>query len=587
MVEATLIAELQVAARSPAGIRFLDKSEQERRLSYAEILERAQRCAGALHRLGIVPGDRIALVLPTSPDFFDAFFGALLVGAIPVPLYPPVRMGRMDEYHHRTAAMLSHAGAALVLTDARIRRVLGRSVEKAAPPLGCRLVEELLASGSAVHLPPPEADDPALIQFSSGSTAAPKPVLLSHRQILANVAAIVGVIDAAFPETEGDRAIVHAGASWLPLYHDMGLVGCVFPAINGPRELTLIPPELFLSRPAVWLRAISRSKATVSPAPNFAYGLCADRIKDAELEGVDLSSWRMALNGAEPVSPETLEKFIARFEPYGFRPEALTPVYGLSEAALAVTFSPPRRRFKAVSFDPDRLAEDGVAQPAEGGRALVSVGTPLPGFELRVLDAEGRALPAGHAGHIHVRGPSIMSGYYRQEEATRAALRDGWLDTGDVGFLYGDELYLHGRAKDLLIVRGRKYSPQEVEQLLDDLPGVRAGCAAALSYAPGGADTERVLLLVERAKSSSTSDAGLEAAVRGRIAEGSGLAIDEVQILEPGTLPRTSSGKIRRRDALARFLSQSLAPPDPVTALRLATEMVRSKAAFLRSSRAR
>ena len=584
MVEPTLTAELLGAARSPAGIRFLDKSEREHRLTYAEILERAQRCAGSLHRLGVVRGDRVALVLPTSPDFFDAFFGALLVGAIPVPLYPPVRMGRMDEYHQRTAAMLTHAGAALVLTDARIRRVLGRSIERAAPALGCRLVEELLAEGSVVELPPPSEDDPALIQFSSGSTAQPKPVLLSHRQILANVAAIVGVIDDAFPETEG---VVHAGASWLPLYHDMGLVGCVFPAINGPRELTLIPPELFLSRPAVWLRAISRSKATVSPAPNFAYGLCADRIKDAELTGVDLSSWRMALNGAEPVSPETLEKFIARFEPYGFRPEALTPVYGLSEAALAVTFSPPRRRFKALSFDPDRLAEDGEAQLTAGGRALVSVGTALPGFEVRVVDADSRELPAGHAGRIFVRGPSIMSGYYHQEEATRAVLREGWLDTGDVGFIHADELYLHGRAKDLLIVRGRKYSPQEVEQLLDDVPGVRAGCAAALSYAPEGADTERVLLLVERAKSADTSDAGLEAAVRSRVAEGSGLAIDEVQILEPGTLPRTSSGKIRRRDALARFLNHSLAPPDPVNPLRLATEMIRSKAAFLRSTRAR
>ncbi|MCC7381002.1 MAG: fatty acyl-AMP ligase [Deltaproteobacteria bacterium] len=581
MVERTLISELEIAARSRAGIRFLDRSERATLLPFEELHRRAVRCAAGLTLRGIRKGDVVALVLPTSPDFFDAFFGALLAGAIPVPLYPPVRMGRMDEYHQRTAAMLGHVDAKVVLTDARVRRVLGRTVELARPPLGCPLVEEVSAAADA-PIALPAADDPALIQFSSGSTAQPKPVLLTHRQLLANVDAIVHSIDVEFPEAEG---YVHAGVSWLPLYHDMGLVGCVLPAINAPRDLTLIPPELFLSRPAIWLRAISRYRATVSPAPNFAYGLCADRIKDQELEGVDLSSWRMALNGAEPVAPETLEKFIARFSPYGFRAEALTPVYGLSEAALAVTFSPPKRRFRVERFDIQRLAIEGRAEPAVDGRDLVSVGQPLPGFAIKITDAQGGEVGENIVGRVWVRGPSIMSGYYRQEEATRAALKDGWLDTGDLGFMRQGELYLHGRAKDLLVVRGRKYAPQEIEQLLDALPGVRTGCTAAVSFAPQGADTERLLLLVERARDAEGSDASLREAVRGRIAEGAGLKIDELQILEPGTLPRTSSGKMRRSEALARFLAGTLLPPKPVTPIRLAGEMLRSVAAFARSSR--
>ncbi|MFO0726331.1 MAG: fatty acyl-AMP ligase [Myxococcota bacterium] len=582
-VRPTLTEELAVAARSGAGISFLDKQERSTRLSYQELASRAERTAAGLFRLGIRAQDRVAIILPTCPEFFDAFFGLLRLGAIPVPLYPPVRMGRMDEYHQRTALMLRHVEAALILTDARIRRILGRTVEQFTPRLGCRLVSDLGADPAILEgLAGPEADTPALIQFSSGSTAHPKPVLLSHRQILANVKAIVEAIDTAFPEAEG---VVHAGASWLPLYHDMGLIGCVFPAINGPRELSLIPPELFLSRPGVWLRTISRAKATVSPAPNFAYGLCADRVRDEELVGVDLSSWRMALNGAEPVSPETLERFIARFRPYGLRPEALTPVYGLSEAALAVTFSPPRRPFQTRRFSAERLAKEGIATEESEGRALVSLGAPLPGFELWIADEEGAPLPAGRVGRVLVRGPSIMSGYYGQPEATAAALTEGKLDTGDIGFLHEGELYLVGRKKDLLIVRGRKYAPQEIEQLLDAVPGVRTGCAAALGFQAAGSDTERVVVLVERKGPGPLDDPELLGALRGRIAEGSGIAVDEIHLLAPGTLPRTSSGKIRRREALSRWLEGSLAPPTRVTPIALAHELVRSAAAFMRSAR--
>jgi acyl-CoA synthetase (AMP-forming)/AMP-acid ligase II len=327
----TLVALLERAAEAPAaGLRFIDRRENDSFHPWSEIRSRAQAVAGSLAASGVGQGDRVVLVYPTGIEFFDAFFGALLAGAVPVPLYPPVRLGRLDEYHQRTAAMVGGVAARVVLAERRVRRLLGPAVEMARPPLGCRTLESLPVGRGAVAAV--AADDLAMVQYSSGTTVDPKPVALTHRAVLAQTVRLNGF----WPDGNGVR---HSGASWLPLYHDMGLIGCVFPALERPAVLTLIPPELFVARPAVWLRTISRFGATVSPAPNFAYGLCVDKIADDELDGVDLSSWRVALNGAEPVAARVLRAFQERFQAWGFRPQALTPVYGLSEAALAVTFS--------------------------------------------------------------------------------------------------------------------------------------------------------------------------------------------------------------------------------------------------------
>jgi acyl-CoA synthetase (AMP-forming)/AMP-acid ligase II len=484
----------------------------------------------------------------------------------------------MQEYHERTAAMLRAARARIVLADSRTRRVLGRSIDLARPALGCVALEEIQGPPRALRELDP--DEISLIQFSSGTTQAPKPVALTHRQILANADAIATAIRAAYPETNG---FAHVAASWLPLYHDMGLVGGVFTSLFHGRDLVLIPPELFVVRPALWLRAISRHRATISPAPNFAYALCTERVRDEELAGVDLSSWRVALNGAEPVTPLALERFVERFARWGLRPEALTPVYGLAEATLAVTFSALDRRFSVRHFDPRALMETGRAIPSPSGQPIVSLGPPLPGFDLAIIGDDGQALEPGTLGRVRARGPSIMSGYDGMPEATREVLVDGWLDTGDIGFLFDGELHLVGRAKDLIIVRGRNHSPQDVEHAIDDLPGVRAGCSAAVGALNEDGSGEALWLFVERARDAEMADAAIVQQIRARVLERIGLSAARIVVLAPGTLPRTSSGKIRRSEALRLHQTGRLDAPQRVNLPRLAFEMLRSKRAFRRA----
>jgi fatty-acyl-CoA synthase len=594
----TLIALLERAAGSNRGVRFVDRAERAYFFSYAELYERAIRTAEALRLAGLGPGDRVAMVLPTAPGFYDAFFGTLLAGCVPAPLYPPVRLGRLDEYHRRTASLLRGCGARMVLTDARIRRVLGRSVASAAPDLGCLTLGQLSqADGSAgagggsgsplgqadvsLARAQPRPEDIAFIQHSSGTTGHPRPICLTHGAVVANVRAIQARILASYPE-DGEEP--HTAVGWLPLYHDMGLIGCVITSLAHPVDLTLIPPELFVSRPAIWLRTISRYRATVSPAPNFAFGLCADRVRDDELSGVDLSCWRVALNGAEPVTPAALRRFIDRFAPFGLRESALTPVYGLAEATLAVTFSDPLEPVRTETFHRERLARDGRAVPAEDGLALVSVGQPLPGVDVRIVGDGADAVPGrraegeGALGRVQIRGPSLMRGYHRLPRETEAAVHGGWLDTGDTGFVHGGHLFLYGRGKDVIVLRGCKYSPEQVEHALDGLVGARPGCAAAIGTVPEGADAEELTVLLERVRQGNAADdEALASRARRMIVERTGLVPARVGVLEPGTLPRTSSGKIRRAEARRLFLAGQLRSPARVNRLTLLREMVRSR----------
>ena len=569
----------RAAVSADGGLRILDRKERSQWLPWSEIHDRARTAAGRILASGVAPGQRVALVFPTCEGFFDAFFGAILAGAVPVPLYPPVRLGRLDEYHGRTAAMLRAAGARLVLAEKGVRRLLGPAIEAAQTPLGCRTLDEL-PQAEPISLPVRE-NDLALVQFSSGTTVDPKPVALSHRAVVAQTLRLNGF----WPD---DNGVVHSGVSWLPLYHDMGLIGCVFPALERGADLTLIPPELFVARPAAWLGAISRYRATVSPAPNFAYGLCVDRVRDEELEGVDLSSWRVALNGAEPVAAEVLRRFQRRFVAWGFRPEALTPVYGLSEASLAVTFSPLGRPFMSRRFDRDALAGRLEAVDDPTGVEIVSVGRPLPDFALRVVDREHFDLPERRVGRVLVRGPSLMEGYLGQRRATARAMRDGWLDTGDLGFVAEGDLYLTGRAKDVLILRGRNHSPVEVEHAVDTVDGVRTGCAAAVSFMPENAERELLLVMVEARRSVPESEyLQIAEKVSRAVLAATGLEPDSVDVVEPGALPRTSSGKIRRHEALQRRQAGGLTPPASVTQFRLVGAALRSAVAMARAERRR
>ncbi|MEN0063123.1 MAG: fatty acyl-AMP ligase [Myxococcota bacterium] len=566
----TLVWHLEhVAANAPPEdvLTLVDRRENEVSLHWSEVFARAQRAAYALWQHGIRPGDRVAIVLQTEVAFFDTFFGCQLLGAVPTPLYPPVRLGRLEEYIDRTVAMLAAVEASALVTSRRIRSLLGQVVARASLRHGVLEAGTLAEGGVEVALPTHQLDDLAMVQFSSGTTQRPKPIALTHRQVTANVRMILDFLplDAGFKQV---------GGSWLPLYHDMGLIGCVFVAVMGPGPLALIPPEVFLAKPAIWLRTLAKHRVTVCPAPNFAYALCAERITDEEIAGIDLSSWRLALNGAEPVAPSSLRRFADRFAAYGLRPEALTPVYGLAEASLAVTFSDPSRPFTTLAFDREAVAE-GIAKlatdPAEG-LELASVGTPLRQTTVAIRNADHTDLPEGHVGRIWAQSPSVMRGYLDREEQP---FREGWLDTGDLGFLWQGELYITGREKDVVIVAGQNHAAADLEIATESLPEVRTGCVVAASDVDN--DGERLMMFVE----CRTQREGLAEDCRKAVLARTGLNPDLVLLLDPGTLPRTSSGKIRRRETVRRFKAGELSPPKQVTPWLVAGAMAKSAWGYL------
>lgn len=530
----TLLGCLERAAAMGEGVRFLDRG-REQFVSYRDIRERAAGVAGGLSSLGVGADDRVGIAIPTSPDFYNAFFGVLASGAVPISLPLPPRFGARRDVAAAIASTLRPARVRLVLTDA--------SQYPRFQEHGAVRIDELGGSAPLWVDRGPEAL--ALVQLSSGTTGTPKAIGLTHRQVLSNVHAIVDAFLTAYPREQGYQ---HGGVSWLPLYHDMGLVGSLLTALVGPGPLTLMKPEEFVARPSRWLEAISRYRATISSAPHFAYAFACDRIRDEELEGVDLSCWLFALDGAEAVTPETLDRFYERFRHWGLKREALTPVYGLAEAALAVTFSDPRSAFTWQSFDRAALAGESRARLQPGGLPLASCGSPLPGIEVRIADDEGNPLGEARLGRVLIKGTSVATGYLDPEEEEEP-VRDGFLDTGDRGFLLGGELYLCGRTKELIILRGRNYAPEHIEQVVEGIPGIRSGGSAAVPIVTG--EGEGLAILVERAGESS--EAELLSALRACVAERCGVVPDRVVLLDPGSLPRTSSGKIRRREAARLF----------------------------------
>jgi acyl-CoA synthetase (AMP-forming)/AMP-acid ligase II len=568
----TVNEALAAAAATRFGITFVDLHERETFLPFREIHARARKTAAALRHVGVSAGERVALVFPTSPAFMDAYFGVLLAGAVPVPLYPPFRLGRLPEYHAATARMIGAADACLVLADARTRKLLGQAIERSRPRLGCLTLEDVGQGNAGEVEAAVDPEELGLIQFSSGSTTDPKPIALSHKNLMAQLAALKALLppEDLFPQR---------GVSWLPLYHDMGLIGCLLLAVYYPGPVVLIPPEHFLARPALWLRAIARHRATLSVAPTFGYAICTKRVRDRDLEGMDLSCWRLAVCGAEPIPIGTLNAFAQRFAPFGFDATGLRPVYGLAEASLAVTFAPPGQP-RAIGVNPTRLAATGKV--VDGERQIVSVGTPIPGSELEVRGAHGEPLPEREVGRIFTRGTSVMAGYFGRPEATASAITEGWLDTGDLGFIADGELHVCGREKDLIIIRGANHVPQEFEECLDGLEGVRPGCFVALGFVPDGEDGEQLLVLAERTKDASRNDGdvGTTELVRRAVLERTGIRPHTVVMLDPGTLPRTSSGKLRRSEALRLYSAGQLTPPRKAGPARLSAEMVRSALAF-------
>ncbi|MCP1726784.1 1-acyl-sn-glycerol-3-phosphate acyltransferase [Natronospira proteinivora] len=509
-------------------------------LSYAELRDGAAELAAGLRDKGVGPGDRVALMLPTSLEFFFAFHGVMWAGGVPVPLYPPVRVSQVEDHFRRIAGVVENAECRCFIASRETAQA-GQLLKSLAPSLSHVLTVDKLRQGVGIARVPRRSDDLAFLQYTSGTTGDPKGVMLSHANLLANIRSIGSVVDASHE----DRFV-----SWLPLYHDMGLIGACLGTLYYGIPLFLMSPLQFMARPQSWLWAIHRHRATLSAAPNFAYDLCANRLESEELEGLDLSSWRVAFNGAEPISPQTLDGFEQRFAHYGFHRETMKPVYGLAESSVGLTFPPTDRAPKLDRIERDRFDQHGEARPAadtdETPRLFVACGKPLPEHEIRVVDEQGQPLPDRQQGHLQFRGPSCTRGYFRNPEATDALIDNGWLSSGDLAYLDEGELYLTGRVKDMIIRGGRNYYPYELEQAVSRVSGVRRNNVAVFASSDPDGGSERLVVVAE----TRVTDRAERERIRQAIVDASVDLMDSppdaVSLQPPQAIPKTSSGKIRR-----------------------------------------
>lgn len=539
----TLAMRIARATDRGSAITFASPSGHER-VPWARLHDDARAMAAALQSRGVAPGAHVALLGPTSRPLVTAIQATWLAGATVVVLPLPMRLGSIKEFVDQTRRRIESADIGFVVIDAELASFLERS--DGDPPFA--LLHELEASASAYEQPPDDPDALAILQFTSGATADPKGVMLPHGTVAANLDAMT----AAVHLTDDDVAL-----SWLPLYHDMGLIGLLATPMTTGTELVLAAPQDFLARPARWMEWMSEFGATITAGPNFAYALAARAL--GRLDGLDLSRWRLAGNGAEPVDPDTVDAFCAAGVRHGLDPNAAFPVFGMAEATLGVAFPEPGTGMTVDTVDQAVLEHERYAAPADpgdsGARRLAKLGRPVPGLEIRVVDPEtGRQLGEREAGELEVRGASVTPGYYRRPDATADAFRDGWLRTGDLAYLAEGELVVCGRLKDVIIVGGRNILPEDVERAVAGVEGVRAGNVVAVAV-EGRRGREGVVVVAE-AKAEDTE--GLRQAVVRRVREAVGLAPQEVVTVRPGTLPKTSSGKLQRALCRTRYLSAAL-----------------------------
>ncbi len=514
-------------------------------LTYGELATRARKVACGLIARDVAPGDRIALMLPTGTDFFIAFFGVLYAGAIPVPIYPPMRLSQLEDHLRRQTGILRNAGAHLLITMPEGGRLAGLLRAPTETLDTIENVANLETSAAPVSLPlVTDPDATALIQYTSGSTGDPKGVVLSHANLLANIRAMGEVMEASSSDVF---------VSWLPLYHDMGLIGAWLGCMHFGAPLYAMPPLSFLVRPESWLWAIHRFRATFSASPNFGFELCLNKVADREVEGLDLSSLRMVANGAEPVSAQTLRRFIERFGRYGFPERAMAPVYGLAESSVGLAFPPLGRSPIIDRIDRDQLSVYGRAEPAqpEDARPLevVACGQPLPGHEIRIVDDAGYELGERREGRLEFRGPSTTRGYFRNEIKTRELIYHGWLDSADRAYMAGGDVFITGRIKDIIIRAGRHIYPQEIEEAVSGIAGIRKGGVAVFGVTDRTSGTERVIVLAETRETDPAVRAALQARAQEITTDITGAPPDEIVLAPPGAVPKTSSGKIRRSAA--------------------------------------
>lgn len=529
-----------------------DESGQD--ITYGRLLETASRVAAGLIDAGLRSNETVAIMLPTCAGFFYAFFGVMLAGGVAVPIYPPARADKIEEYVRRQVLILKNAEVRFLISFDRVRAV-SQIMRLSIPSLvEITSVDALSRSGAKLPSRGPEAAEIAFVQYTSGSTGDPKGVVLTHSNVLANVRGIGWSVN-----FRPDDYVV----SWLPLYHDMGLIGSWLFSVYHGAPITLMSPLAFLSRPERWMWAMHDSRGSLCPAPNFSYELCARKIPDAALEGLDLSHWRVAINAGEAVLPDTLARFEERFKPYGFRAESFVPCYGLAESSVALSFTPMNRRPVIDVIRRDLFESEGKAVPPLPGEnnvlRFVANGRPMPGHEIKLLDDEGNELGERIQGRIFFRGPSRTAGYYRNPKATSAVITaDGWMDSGDLGYWAGDELYVTGRLKDCIIKSGRNIIPQEIEAAAAEVPGVRKGCVAAFGALDPATGTERLVMVAETRGSGQAELRRIEEGVVKAVDAVLGIPPDKVVLVGPQSIPKTSSGKIRRNATRTLFLEGRL-----------------------------
>ena len=540
----TLIDVLSFHVEKHRDRPHLDIWISENRLeqvTYGELHEAALKVSLGLITFGILPGDRVAIMLGTSREFFESFWGVLYSGAIPVPIYPPFRPSQVEDHLRRQAGILQNAGTKLLIISKEMKSIGSLLFDLVAALENITTASELTREGTLGR--PIQADGTtiALMQYTSGSTGDPKGVVLTHANLVANIRAMGQALEA------GSFDVF---VSWLPLYHDMGLIGAWLGSLYFGAFAVIMPPLAFLADPSRWLRIIHRYKATLSAGPNFAFELCCRNIRDEQIEGLDLSSLRLVVNGAEPVSPRTIENFCTRFAPYGFRSEMMGPVYGLAENSVGLAFPPLGRTPIVDRVQRNLLTMEGRAVPAEDNDltalSFVACGRPLPGHEVRIVDENGYELPDRCEGELHFRGPSATSGYFRNQEKNESLFLDSWLVSGDRAYIDKGDIYITGRIKDMIIKAGRNIYPQEIEDIVGRMEGARKGCVAAISSMDTDTKSESLILVVETRLTEEPEREKL----RKQIAEACTLKLetppDLIELVQPRTIPKTSSGKIRR-----------------------------------------
>jgi len=532
------------------GIVFYADDLSQTLVSFSELYQRVISCAENFKESGLEPGDRVGLVVPKPQEFVVCFLGALAARLVPVPMYPPFSLGKLDTYVSNAAAILEKSQARVLVTDSKMERILWSLVDR-VDSLERVIKTETLQTGLGTRRAPfvlgeVQLDDIAFLQFKSGSTAAPKGVVITHKVLLANMDAFMR----AYEIGPGDKAL-----SWLPLFHDLGLIGFVLATCWYGLPTVILPTALFVKRPALWMQAMHEHQATISCAPNFAFALATRRTTPAQREGLDLSRMRMLGCGAEPTHPDTIQAFLDAFKPCGLTPESIVSVYGLAENVLGVSFSPLREPINVDRVRRDIYLDEGRAEPSGDDDILrfVSVGFTYPGFLIQVVDSDGAELADRMVGEILVSGPSMAAGYFNDPETSANVFTAAGLRTGDLGYMADGELFLTGRKKDTIIINGRNYDPQSIEWVVQDVPGVRKGNVVAF-----GVNTNATETLVIIAETAATDHEALHQAILLQVRQDIGLSVNDICFLEPGALPKTSSGKLQRSKTRDAYLAGSL-----------------------------